>query len=112
MALEIPYVLQYTSQVRPVLSMRPEGVCTDEFLSRKPGFLLSVMHSHTFRRFSAAPLVFLFLGLLPLQLIRFGGFFVFYMEKKVGGLYLIVCKNYNSLTCLIVFFAIFNFDNI
>jgi Leucine-rich repeat (LRR) protein len=30
----------------------------------------------------------------------------------LGGLYLIVCKNYNSLTCLIVFFAIFNFDNI
>jgi hypothetical protein len=46
----------------------PEGVCTDEFLSRKPGFLLSVMHSHAFRWFSAAPLVFLFLGLLPLQL--------------------------------------------
>ena len=36
----------------------PEGVCTDEFLSRKPGFLLSAMHSHTFRWFSAAPLVF------------------------------------------------------
>jgi hypothetical protein len=36
----------------------PEGVCTDEFLSRKPGFLLSAMHSHPFRWFSAAPLVF------------------------------------------------------
>ncbi len=36
----------------------PEGVCTDEFLSRKPGFLLSAMHSHAFRWFSAAPLVF------------------------------------------------------
>jgi hypothetical protein len=35
-----------------------EGVCTDEFLSRKPDFLLSAMHSHTFRWFSAAPLVF------------------------------------------------------
>jgi hypothetical protein len=33
----------------------PEGVCTDEFLSRKPGFLLSAMHSHAFRWFSAAP---------------------------------------------------------
>ncbi len=30
----------------------------------------------------------------------------------MGGLiFLIVCKNYNSLTCLNVFFAIFNFDN-
>ncbi len=28
--------------------------------------LLSAMHSHAFRWFSAAPLVFLFLGLLPL----------------------------------------------
>ena len=34
------------------------------------------------------------------------------VEKKVDGLYLIVCKNNNSLTCLNVFFAIFNFDNI
>jgi hypothetical protein len=34
------------------------------------------------------------------------------MKKKVGGVYLIVCKNYNSLTCLNVFFAILNFDNI
>jgi hypothetical protein len=39
-------------------------------------------------------------------------FFVLCMEKKVGGLYLIVCKNYNSLTCLNAFFALFNFDNI
>jgi hypothetical protein len=34
------------------------------------------------------------------------------MEKEVGELYLVVCKNYNSLTCLNIFFAIFNFDNI
>jgi len=34
------------------------------------------------------------------------------MEKKVGGLYLFVCKNYISLTCLNGFFAIFNFDDI
>jgi hypothetical protein len=34
------------------------------------------------------------------------------MEKKVGELYLLVCKNYISLTCLNIFFAIFNFDNI
>jgi hypothetical protein len=30
------------------VSLQPEGVCTDEFLSRKPGFLLSAMHSHAF----------------------------------------------------------------
>ncbi len=47
---------------------RPKGECTDEFLSRKPGFLLSAIHSHAFRWFSAAPLIFLFLGLLSLQL--------------------------------------------
>ncbi len=92
--------------------MYAEGVCTDEFLSRKPGFLLSAMHSHTFRWFSAALLVFLFLGLLPLQLNQIWRIFCVMYEKKVGGLYLIVCKNYNSLTCLNVFFALFNLDNI
>ncbi len=34
-----------------------------------------------------------------------------YMEKKVGGLYLFVCKNYISLTCLNGFLAIFNLKN-
>jgi hypothetical protein len=34
------------------------------------------------------------------------------MEKDVDGLYLFVCKNYISLTCLNGFFARFNFDNI
>ncbi len=34
------------------------------------------------------------------------------MKKKVGGLYLSVCKNYISLTCLNGFVTIFNFDNI
>jgi hypothetical protein len=34
------------------------------------------------------------------------------MEKKVGGLYLIFCKHYNSQTCLNVFFAVLNFDNL
>jgi hypothetical protein len=29
-----------------------EGVCTDDLLSRKPGFLLSAMHSHEFCWFS------------------------------------------------------------
>jgi hypothetical protein len=38
---------------------------------KKPGYLLSAMHSHAFRWFSASPLVFLLLGLLPLQLSQF-----------------------------------------
>jgi hypothetical protein len=78
------------------LTVLPEGVCTDEFLSRKPGFLLSAIHNHAFRWFSAAPLVFLFLGLLPLQLNqiwRIFCVFVLCMKKKLGALYLIVCKN-------------------
>ncbi len=48
----------------------------------------------------------------PYSWIRFGGFFVLCMEKKVCGLKLFVCKNYISLTCLNGFFAIFNFDYI
>ncbi len=47
----------------------------------------------------------------PYIWIRFGGFFGLCMEKKVGKLYLFVCKNYISLTCLNGFFAIFNIDN-
>ncbi len=34
------------------------------------------------------------------------------MEKKVDILYVIVCKNYNSLTSLNVLFAILNFNDI
>ncbi len=49
-----------------MLGLNPEGACTDDLLSRKPGFLLSALHSHTFRWLSATPLVFLFLGFLPL----------------------------------------------
>jgi hypothetical protein len=45
-----------------------EGACTDDLLSRKPCFLLSAMHSRAFRWFSEAPLVFLFLDFLPLQI--------------------------------------------
>ncbi len=84
-----------------------EDVCTNEFLSRKPGFLLSAMHSHTFRWFSATPLVFLFLGLLPLQMNEIWRIFCVMYGEEGGwtGRYLIVCKNYNSLTCLNVFFA-------
>jgi hypothetical protein len=49
---------QQLSFLGVVYLMKQEGVCTDEFLSRKPGFLLSAMHSHAFCWFSAAPLVF------------------------------------------------------
>ncbi len=74
---------------------------------------LSAMHSHAFRWFSATTLVFLFLGFLPLQLNYIWRIFsVLCKEKKVGRLYLFVCKNYISLTCLSVFFTILNFDNI
>ncbi len=82
----------------------PEGVCTDEFLSRKPGFLLSAMHSHAFCWFSCSLVFF------PYSCIS--RFFVSCMEKNVGGLYLFGCKNYISLKCLNGFLAIFNFDNI
>jgi hypothetical protein len=61
-----------------------EGVCTDEFLSRKPGFLLSAMHSHAFRWFSAAPLVFLFLGLLPLQMYQIWRIFCVMYGEECG----------------------------
>ncbi len=68
----------------------PEGVCTDEFLSRKPGFRLSAMHRYAFRWFSASPLVFMFLGLLPLQLNQIWRIFcVMYGEE--GGWTLLVC---------------------
>jgi hypothetical protein len=68
-----------------VLSQKPgQRVYEQQVLSRKPGFLLSAMHSHTFRWFSAAPLLFVFLGLLPLQLNQIWRIFcVMYGEE--GG---------------------------
>ncbi len=57
-----------TNTIMPNYQRQPEGVCTDDLLLRKPGFLLSAMHSRTFRRFFASPLVFLFHGFLLLQL--------------------------------------------
>ncbi len=65
-------------------SKAPEGVCADEFLSRKPGFLLSAMHSHAFRWFSAAPLVFLCLGLLPLKLYQIWRIFCVMYGEECG----------------------------
>jgi hypothetical protein len=55
------------------------------FFSRKPGFLLSAMHSHVvFRWFSAAPLVFLFLDLLPLQLNQIWRIFCVMCGEECG----------------------------
>ncbi len=73
--------------------LHAEGVCTEEFLLRKPGFLLSAMHSHAFRWFSAAPLVFLFLGLLPLQLYQIWRIFcIKYGEECEWILLVVVAK--------------------
>jgi hypothetical protein len=56
--LYLAFSVSFWSGMKSHICVTPEGVCTDEFLSRKPGFLLSAMHSHTFGWFSAAPLVF------------------------------------------------------
>jgi hypothetical protein len=73
-----------------LIHQHPDGVCTNEFLSRKPGFLLSAMHNHAFRWFSAAPPVFLFLGFLSLQLNQILRIFcVLYGDD--GGRTLLVC---------------------
>ncbi len=68
------------------MSVYPEGVSTDDLLSRKPGFLLSAMHSRAFRWFFAGPLVFLLLGFLLLQAESdLADFFVCVMYGKEGG---------------------------
>jgi hypothetical protein len=51
----------------------------------KPGFLLSAMHSRFFRWFSAAPLGFLFLGFLPLQLNQIWQILCVMYEEEGGG---------------------------
>jgi hypothetical protein len=97
-------------------TLRPEGVWTDEFLSRKHGFLFSAMHSHAFPWFSAAPPVFLFLGFLPLQLNQIWQIFVSYTPTygEEGGWTLFVCLQKLYLTDMFLtgFLVIFNFDNI
>jgi hypothetical protein len=79
LALKV-FILRIYTFIKPT----PEGVCTDEFLSRKPGFLLSAMHIHGFHWFSAAPLVFLFLGLLPLQLYQIWRIFCVMYGEECG----------------------------
>jgi hypothetical protein len=51
----------------------------------KPGFLLSAMHSRFFRWFSAAPLGFLFLGFLLLQLNQMWQILCVMYEEEGGG---------------------------
>jgi len=50
--------------VYSVLRILRVNARTDDFLSRKPDFLLSAMHIRAFHWFSTASLVFLFLGFL------------------------------------------------
>jgi hypothetical protein len=94
--------------------LTPEGTCTDNLLSRKPGSLLSAMHSRAFHWVSAAPLVFLFLVSFPYRKNRFGGFCVFCRRKKLGGGgggASFVCLQKLYLTDMFnIFFAMFNFD--
>jgi hypothetical protein len=70
------------------------------------------MHSHAFRWFSATPLVFLFLGLLPLQLYQIWRIFCVMYGEEYGWTLFVLLQNYISLKCLNGFLAIFNFDNI
>jgi hypothetical protein len=71
--------------------------CTNEFLSRKPGFLLLAMHGHPFCWFSFAPPVFLFLGFLPLPLNHIWRIFCV-MCGEEGGWTLFVCLQKLHLT--------------
>jgi hypothetical protein len=57
----------------------PEGACIDDLSSRKPGSLLSAIHSRAFRWFSAAPLVFY----ISLSLICLNIFFVMFNLDKI-----------------------------
>jgi hypothetical protein len=75
----------------------PEGVCTDDLLLGKPGFLLSTIRSHTLRWFSVAPLVFLFRGFLPLQLNQIWRI-LYKMFGEEGGGTLFVCLQTLYLT--------------
>jgi hypothetical protein len=81
----------------PNYQRQPEGVCTDDLLLRKPGFLLSAMHSHTFRQFSASPLVFLFFGFLLLQLNQIWRIFCVMLGEEGGGTLFVCLQNYISL---------------
>ncbi len=63
----------------------PEVVCTDDFLSRKPSFLLSAMHCRelNFVGFLPPPWFSCSWVFFPYSWIRFGGFCVLCLEKKV-----------------------------
>jgi hypothetical protein len=63
----------------------PEGACTDDLLSRKPGFLLSAMHSRSFRWLSASTLVFLFLVFFFIEKTDFADFMCYGIYGEEGG---------------------------
>jgi hypothetical protein len=65
-----------------------DGVCKDDLLSRKHGFLISAMHSHAFPWFSCRSMVFLFPGFLLLQLNQIWQIlYVMYGEEGEGDLF-------------------------
>ncbi len=88
----------------------PEGACTDDLVSRKPGFALLFCRSLGF----LVPLLSFFTDKTDLA------DFVCYVWRRrwggggVEGLCLFVCKNYISLSLisLNIFLAMFNFDEI
>jgi hypothetical protein len=90
----------------------PEGVCTDDLLLRKPGFLLSAMHSREFVGFLPLPGFSCSLGFFPYSEIRFGGFLcVMFGEVGGGTLFFCLQKLYPTamFECLL---ALFNFEKI
>jgi hypothetical protein len=90
----------------------PEGVSTDDLLLRKPGFLLSAMHSRSFRNFSAAPLVILFFGFRPLQLNQIWRIVcVLFGEEGWGGHCVVCLQNLylnDMLECLLCYVQLLN----
>jgi hypothetical protein len=110
LALKV-FILRIYTFIKPT----PEGVCTDEFLSRKPGFLLSAMHTAQ----SRISLVFCrFLGFLVLWFSYLTAesdlvdFLCYVWRRRLVDFICLFAKTYISLTCLNVVFASFNFDNI
>ncbi len=73
---------------------------TGEFLSRNLAICFQLCTVTHFVGFLPLPWFSCSLVFFPYSWISFGGFFMSCIKKKVGGLYLFVCKNYISLTCL------------
>ncbi len=93
----------------------PEGACTDDLLSRKPGFLLSACTVAHFVGICSS------LGFLVpwfsslIDKTDLADFVCICGEEGGGGGHcFFLCKNYISLslTCLYIFFAMYNFEKI